>query len=131
MTVAAAEPDSEENVHNQITHQRIRRHRRMPRMQGDCSGHNNECRMRMEARKEQNEEGSEGLKKEEQRHDRHLEKATMRSVEEGPRGSGAGREVMRRNQNDQPDRSMDDARGTKRSGLREEVLTKRETSMGR
>ena len=33
---------------------------------------------------EQSEEGREGLKKEEQRHDRHLEKAVMRSVEEDP-----------------------------------------------
>ena len=42
--------------------------------------HNNECRTRMKARMEQSEEGREGLKKEDQRQDRHLEKAVMRSV---------------------------------------------------
>ena len=33
---------------------------------------------------EENEEGREGLKKEEQRQDRHLEKAVMRSVDDDP-----------------------------------------------
>ena len=46
--------------------------------------HNNEFRTRIRARMEQNEEGREGLKKEEQRQDRHLEKAVMRSVNGDP-----------------------------------------------
>ena len=79
--------------------------------------HNNECRMRIRSRMEQGEDGREGLKKEEQRQDRHLEKAVMRSVSDdrelrraedehkgnlvklendgGPRGSEAEREVQR------------------------------------
>ena len=40
--------------------------------------------MRIRARIDLNEEGREGLKKEEPRHDRHVEKAVMRSVEEDP-----------------------------------------------
>ena len=43
--------------------------------------HKNECRMRIRTRTEQNEEVLEGLKKEQQRQDRHLEEAVARSVE--------------------------------------------------
>ena len=42
---------------------------------GRSMPHNNECRTRTRARVEQSEEGREGLKKEEQRQDRHLEKS--------------------------------------------------------
>ena len=78
---------------------------------------------------QQSEDGREGLKKEERRQDRHLEKAVMRSVEEdtelwraeeeqkrklveienddGPRGS----EEREARSKDHP---SDDARGTKR-----------------
>ena len=49
---------------------------------GRSMPHNNECRMISKARMEQSEEGREGLRKEEQRQDRHLEKVVMRSVEE-------------------------------------------------
>ena len=139
---------------------------------GRSMPHNNECRMRIRARMLQNEDGREGLKKEEQSQDRHLKKAVMRSAEEDPelrhaekehkrklveienddgsRGSDAEREVKRRNQDDQPDQSMDHTsdkvRGTKRktedkgeheeakrqdsmiaSCLREEELTRRDT----
>ena len=80
--------------------------------------HNNECRMRIRSRMEQSENGRDGLKKEEQRQDRHLEKAVMRSVsddpelrraedehrrtlveienDDGPRGSETEGEVMKR-----------------------------------
>ena len=40
--------------------------------------------MRTRARMEQDEDGRDGLKKEEQWQDRHLEKAVMRRVEEDP-----------------------------------------------
>ena len=102
--------------------------------------HNNECRKRIRSRMEQSKNGREGLKKEEQRQDRHLEKAVTRSVsddpelrraedehkrklveidnEEGPRESEGERQVKKRNLDDQPDQSMDyqrdDVRGTKR-----------------
>ena len=46
--------------------------------------HNNECRMRIGARMEQNEESREGLKNKEQRQDRQHHKLVMKSVEEDP-----------------------------------------------
>ena len=46
--------------------------------------------MRIRARMEQNEHGREGLKKEEQRQDRHFEKTVMRSWEK-IQNSGAPR----------------------------------------
>ena len=67
-----AGPDSEETVHNQIAHQRIRSHRDKPRMQWDRVWQINAV------------ERSEGLKKEEQWQDRHLEKAFVRSVSGDP-----------------------------------------------
>ena len=46
--------------------------------------HNNECRLRIVRRMEQDQEGREGLKREQQRQDRHLERAVARSTEEDP-----------------------------------------------
>ena len=51
---------------------------------GRSMPHNNECRTRIRTRLEQDEDGREGVKKEQQRQDRHLEKAVARSVEEDP-----------------------------------------------
>ena len=58
--------------------------------------HNNECRSRMRARLEQNEDGREGLKTEGQRQDRHLEKAVLRSVEGDPELRRAEEEQKRK-----------------------------------
>ena len=44
--------------------------------------HNNECRNWIRTSMEQDEDGREGSKKKQQRHDRHLEKAVARTVEE-------------------------------------------------
>ena len=115
-----------------------------PRCKGIEAGRsrprNNECRTRIRAREEQSEEGREGLKKEEQRQERHLEKAVMRSVSDdpelsraeeehkrklveiendnGPRESEAERQVKKRNQDHHPDEDMDhksdDVRSIKR-----------------
>ena len=52
---------------------------------GRSMPHKNECRMKIRARMLQNEDGREGLKKEEQRQDRHLKKVVMRSAEEDPK----------------------------------------------
>ena len=61
------------SVHNQIAHQRMRRHRRDAQdargLTGRSMPHNNESRMRIWARLEQNEDGREGQKKEEQGQD--------------------------------------------------------------
>ena len=46
--------------------------------------HKNDCRKRIRDRMEECEEGREGLKKEEQKQDRHFEKAFMRSVDDDP-----------------------------------------------
>ena len=46
--------------------------------------HNNECRMRIRSRMEQSGDGREGLKKEEQKQDRHIEKVVMRSESDDP-----------------------------------------------
>ena len=43
-----------------------------------------ECKTRIISRMEQSEHGREGLKKEERRQDRHLEKGVMRSVGDDP-----------------------------------------------
>ena len=71
-----------------------------PRCKGIEAGrsmpHNNECKMKIKARMEQSEEGREGLKNEEQRQDRHLERGDRRSVERGG-SKGArqhGRELL-------------------------------------
>ena len=81
-------PDSEEKVHNQIARQRMWRHRGMSRMQGDRSRQINASQQRMQnedkGEMEQSEEGRDGLKAEEQRQHRHLEKAVMRSVSSDP-----------------------------------------------
>ena len=58
--------------------------------------HNNECKMNIKARMEQSEEGREGLKKEEQRQDRHLERGDMRSVERDPELKRAEEEHKRK-----------------------------------
>ena len=89
---------------------------------------------------EQDEDGREGSKREQQRQDRHLEKVVARRVEQdtalrgteeehkrkfvvienddGGGGTEAEREVMRQNQDEQPDQNMDqpsdDVTGTKR-----------------
>ena len=57
---------------------------------GKSMPHSNECRMRIRSRMEQSEDSRERLKKEEQRQDRHLEKAVMRRVEKD-QNSGAPR----------------------------------------
>ena len=119
--------------------------------------HSNDCRMRIQAGMAQSEEGREGLKKEEQTQDRHLERAVLRNVErdpelkraeeehkrklveiendDGPRESEAEREAKMRNREDQPDQSMDhpsdNARGTKRKteNEREQEDAKRQDRM--
>ena len=63
---------------------------------GRSMPHNDECRMRIKARREQNEDGREGLKKEEQRQDRNFEKAVVRSVEEDPELRRAEEEYKRK-----------------------------------
>ena len=101
--------------------------------------HNNECRTRNGTTMEHNEDGREGLKKEQQRQDRQLEKAVARSVQEdpalreaeeehkrelvetenkdGPRQGEAETEVKRQDKDEQPDQKMDhpsdDVRGAK------------------
>ena len=92
---AVAAPDSEDDVRKQSAHERIRCHRGMLEA-GRSMPHNNECRMRIRARMEKNEDGREGLKKEEQRQGRHPEKAVARSVEEDPALRRAAEEHKRK-----------------------------------
>ena len=51
---------------------------------GKSMPHTNDCRKRIRARMEENEEGREGLKREEQRQDQHFEKAAMRGADDDP-----------------------------------------------
>ena len=72
----------------------------MSRVQGDRSRQINASQQRMQnedkGEMEQSEEGREGLEAEEQRQDRHLEKAVMRSVSSDPDPSRAEDEHTRR-----------------------------------
>ena len=65
--------------------------------QGRSMPHNNECRLRIKARMEQSEEGRDGLKKEEQRQDRHHERGDMRSIEREKKKSSAKRRSISEN----------------------------------
>ena len=81
-------PVQERESGHQSAHQSKRCHRGDPGCTGIGTGrsmpHNNEGGTRIKTRMEQSDDGREGLKREQQRLDRHLEKAVVRSVEEDP-----------------------------------------------